>query len=121
MSPGSGGSSSEKTGWPGRSSRGTPNRLSRGRPQLVDRALLADDHPRARALDAAREAVAALARGNDVRAEVAERGEPVVSAGRDEPAQPAPGDVLEEDALDRLARAEREDLLEPRFEKLSHR
>ena len=47
--------------------------------------------------------------------------EPVLAVDRDEPPEPAPRDVLEEDALDRLACAEREDLLEPRFEELSHR
>src|SRR5688572_602066 len=91
------------------------------RPQRADRALLADDHPRARALDAAGEPLAAFPRGHDVRSEVAEPGEPVVPCNGDESPQPAPRDVLEEDALDRLPGAEREDLLQPRFEKLLHR
>jgi len=45
---------------------------------------------------------------------VAERNERAVALERGEPAEPASGDVLEEDALDRLLRAEREDLLERR-------
>ncbi len=93
----------------------------RRRPQLTDRALLADDHPRARAFDAPGEAIAPLPRGHDVRTEVAERGETVVTGDGDEPPEPATGHVLEEDALDRLACAERQDLLEPRFQELSHR
>jgi hypothetical protein len=57
---------------------------------------------------------AALAGRDDVRAYVAERNERAVPLERGEPAEPAQGDVLEEDALDRLLRAERKDLLEPR-------
>src|SRR5918995_3977825 len=91
------------------------------RPQLADRALLADDHPRARALDTARETVAAFSSGHDVHSEVAERGEPGVSRDGHESPEPAPRDVFEEDALHRLSRAERKDLLQPRFEKLLHR
>jgi hypothetical protein len=45
---------------------------------------------------------------------VAERNERAVPLERGEPTEAAPGDVLEEDALDRLLRAEREDLLERR-------
>ena len=37
-----------------------------------------------------------------------------------EAAEPAPRDVLEEDALDRLLRAEVEDLVEPRVDELRH-
>jgi hypothetical protein len=60
------------------------------------------------------ERTAALARRNDVRADVAERNEPVVALERREPTKPAPRDVLEEDALDRLLCTEVEDLVERR-------
>jgi len=45
---------------------------------------------------------------------VAERDEPAVLAQPGEAPEPAPRDVLEEDALDRLLRAEGEDLVERR-------
>jgi hypothetical protein len=45
---------------------------------------------------------------------VAERDEPVLRRDGGEAAEPAARDVLEEDALDRLLGAEREDLLERR-------
>jgi hypothetical protein len=60
------------------------------------------------------EGAAALAGRDDVRADVAERDEPAVARKAREAAEPAPGDVFEEDALDRLLRAEGEDLLERR-------
>ena len=59
-------------------------------------------------------------RGDDVRADVAERRQPPVLGERREAAEAAAGDVLEEDALDRILRAEREDLLEPWFDRVSH-
>jgi hypothetical protein len=52
--------------------------------------------------------------GNEVRADVAERPEPTVPLHRREAAEPAARDVLEEDALDGVLRAEREDLLHVR-------
>ena len=52
--------------------------------------------------------------GDDVRADVAERDEPAAVLERDEAAEPAPGHVLEEDALDRVLGAEREDIRERR-------
>src|SRR5207245_446272 len=58
------------------------------------------------------ECPAALARRDDVRADVAEGPQPPVLGDGAEPAQPAPRHVLEEDALDRVPRAEVEDLLE---------
>jgi hypothetical protein len=45
---------------------------------------------------------------------VTERDQPPVAFERREATQPAPGDVLQEDALDRLLRTEVEDLLERR-------
>ena len=60
-------------------------------------------------------AKAPLRAGRDeVRADVAERDEPAAFLERDEAAEPAPGNVLEEDALDRILRAEGEDILERR-------
>ena len=85
-----------------------------GVPQLVDRPLLADDHPRLPARRRVGERRAALAGRDDVRADVAERDEPAVALERGEAAEPAPRDVLEEDALDRVLRAEGEDLVERR-------
>jgi hypothetical protein len=74
--------------------------------------LLADDHPSLTARRRLGERRAALARRNDVRADVAERDEPAFAGERGEAPEPPAGDVLEEDALDRLLRAEGEDLLE---------
>jgi hypothetical protein len=45
---------------------------------------------------------------------MAERDQPLVAFERGEATQPTPGDVLEEDALDRLLGTEVEDLLERR-------
>jgi hypothetical protein len=59
---------------------------------------------------------AALAGGDDVRTDVAERDERAVSFERGEAPEPAPRDVLEEDALDRLPRAEAENLVERRVD-----
>jgi len=63
-----------------------------------------------------RERAATLARRDDVRADVAERNQRLVARERRELAEPAPCDVLEEDSLDRLLRAEVEDLLERRVD-----
>ena len=89
-------------------------------PELVDRALVADDHARAAAGGGVREAPAIAPGGDDVRADVAERGQaPVLGEGA-EAAQPPPRDVLEEDALDRVLGAELEDLLEPGLDRTFH-
>jgi hypothetical protein len=47
---------------------------------------------------------------------VAERRKPFVASEPGEPAEPAPGDVLEEHALDRLLGAEGENLVERRID-----
>jgi hypothetical protein len=47
---------------------------------------------------------------------VAERVELAALPAADEPTQPPPGDVLEEDALDGIPRAEAEDLLSLRLD-----
>ena len=75
-----------------------------------DRALLADQHPRTARRRRARERAAALhptARRSRRRGRARQ---PAAVAQRDEPAEPAPRDVFEEDALDRILRAEGEDL-----------
>ena len=96
------------------------HRPARGLPQLVDRALLADHHAGARGGGEPGEGSAAGAGRDDVRADVAERRQAPVLGGRAEAAEPAARDVLEEDALDRLLRAEVEDLVEPRVDELRH-
>src|SRR5207244_555689 len=67
------------------------------RPELRDRALVADDHACTSACRDAGETAAVRPGGDDVGADVAERGEPAVVRERREAAEPAPGDVLEED------------------------
>ena len=89
-------------------------RGARRRPELADRALLADHHARAGCGRDLGERVASAARRDDVRADVAERGQPSVPGHGAEPTEAATGDVLEEHALDRVVRAELEDLVEGR-------
>ena len=67
-----------------------------------------------------REAAALPSRRHDVRADVAQRRERAVLLERAEAPEPAPRDVLEEHALDRILRAEGEDLLEDRLERIAH-
>src|SRR4029450_5198249 len=75
----------------------------RGVPQLADRTLLTDHHPRAAAGRRLGEVRAAAAGRGDVGAAVTKGLEPPVAPGHGQEAtQPAPRDVLEEDALDRL-------------------
>ena len=70
--------------------------------------------------DVARERAAAVARRNDVDAEMAERARArPPSATRDEAPESAPRDVLEEHALDGILRAEAEDLLALRLDRAS--
>jgi hypothetical protein len=66
------------------------------------------------------EAAASCARRDDVHADVAERGQlpPVLDAR--EASEPPSGDVLQEHALDRILRAEGENLPEARLDQ-SHR
>jgi hypothetical protein len=78
--------------------------------------LLADDHARLAAHERVGEDCAALAGRDDVRADVTERDEPSLMAEAREAPEPAPRDVLEEDALDPLLRAEGQDLLERRID-----
>ena len=89
-------------------------------PQLGHRALLADQHPCPGAHRHVAVDTAAAARRDDVRTRVAERDETAVFGHPREPAEPAARHVLEEDALDRVLRAVREDLLEGRVDDVRH-
>ena len=57
-------------------------------------------------------------RGNRVYAEMAQSGELAGLVARDEAAEPAAGDVLEEHPLDGIPRAEAEDLIALRLDEL---
>ena len=92
----------------------------RGVPQLADRAFLADHHPRTGAGRRVGEIRAAAAGGNDVGADVAQGLQPPSGGDGREATEPAPRNVLEEDALDRLLRAEGEHLVERRSESFRH-
>ena len=84
-------------------------------PQVAHRPLLADHHPGAAPRHRPGERRTATARGDDVGAHVAERiDSPVPPDDSGEAAEPTPRDVFEEDALDRLLRAEAEHLVERR-------
>jgi hypothetical protein len=74
--------------------------------------LLADDHPRLPSRGRIGERGAIHAGRNDVRTDMAERVQLAPTLECREAPEPASRDVLEEDALDRVLRAEREDLLE---------
>jgi len=94
-----------------------------GIPELRYRPLVADEHTSAPARGGVRKAPAAGSRRNDVRTDVTERRQPVSVGERGETSKPAPRDVLEKDALHRLASAELQDLLEARLDRIacSHR
>jgi hypothetical protein len=82
--------------------------------------LVADDHPGAAARRHVGEASAVSSGRHDVRADVAQRVELVSGGEGAEATEAASRDVLQEDALDWIGRAELENLLEPRFERLGH-
>src|SRR3954468_18627602 len=89
-------------------------------PEVADRVLLADHEPGpSRAVDA-RKDTAAAPRGHEVRADVAERAQAPVLREPGEAAEPAPRDVLEEHALDRVLGAEGQDLVQRRFDQRGH-
>ena len=90
------------------------------RPEVADRVLLADHEPRSPRPVEPGERAAAAPRRNEVRADVAERVQPAVLGEPGEAAEPAPGDVLEEDALDRVLGAEGQDLVQRRFDQRGH-
>jgi hypothetical protein len=83
--------------------RHPPSRLG---PQFGDGVLVADDHPGAAARRHVGEASAVSSGRHDVRADVAQRVELVSGGEGAEPTEAAPRDVLQEDALDRIGRAE---------------
>src|SRR5262245_1450448 len=87
-----------------------------GTPELADRFLLADDHARHAGGRVGGERVAPSAGRDDICAEVAGRVETVLAPNRAEDRVAAPSRVLEEDALDRVARAELEHLVESRID-----
>ena len=89
----------------------TRKRVLRRVPEIRHRARLADQHARRRPAGLPREHAAALARGHDVDPEVAQRAQLSALGTRDEAAEAAPRDVLEEHALHGILRAEPEDLL----------
>ena len=93
-----------------------PRRL----PQFGHRSLLSDQHPGTCSDGDGREGAAPLARRDDVRARVAEGDETAAFLDPAEAAEAPPGDVLEEDALDRVLRAVLEDLLQGRLDDLRH-
>jgi hypothetical protein len=74
--------------------------------------LLADDHSSAPIVSELGEGAAALARRHEVRPRVTEGGETAIAGQSRETAKPAAGDVLEEDTLDRILGAKREDFVE---------
>ena len=90
-------------------------------PELGHRALLADQHPRADPRRRGGEDRAALSGRNDVRPDVTEpaNGRNIVEE-RKEPAMPAPRDILEKHALDRVDGTEVEDLVARRFDHVCH-
>jgi len=81
-------------------------------PQVGDRALLADQHARVPAPDRRREASAAAAGRDDVRAEVAERLQPPAALQPAEAPEASARRVFEEDTLDRILGAKLEDLIQ---------
>ena len=86
-------------------------------PELSDRPLVADDHLRGRLRGGVAEHPAAVARRDEVRAQVAERDERrVLVLDGEEPAEAPARDVLEEHPLDRVARTELEHLVERGFD-----
>src|SRR5262249_36703184 len=95
------------------------SRLRRS-PEISNRVLFADHHPRPAGLRRPRERVAALPRGNHVRTQMTQRRQAPAFGERREPSEPAPGYVLEEDALDGILGAKGEDLAEGGLERRGH-
>ena len=85
-------------------------------PELRHRARLADEHPWRDTYDLAGEGAAPAPRGDGIDADVAEREELPSVRESHEPTEPAPRDVFEEDALDRILRAEAKDLVPLRLD-----
>ncbi len=87
-------------------------------PEIRHRARLSDQHARRRPSGLPRKHAAVLARGHDVDSEMAHRAQLSPLGKRDEAAEAAPRDVLEEHALHGILRAEPEDLLAPGLNEL---
>ena len=96
---------------------GTRQLLAGRLPEIGDGSFLPDQHPRARLAGEIGERAATGARRHDVAAQVAERRQRLVLVGEGgEAPLRAPGDVLEEHALDRRLRAVAEDLVDRRLD-----
>ena len=88
-------------------------------PELADCRRLPDQHARRRAHDIAREPAAAAARGDCVDSDMAERRQVAVLHEPDEAAEPASRHVLQEDALDGILGAERQNLIQRGIDELA--
>ena len=89
-------------------------------PEVGDRTLFADQHPRPRAHGHGGEGAAARPGRDDVRTPVAERYEAAALLEPAEAPEAAAGDVLKEDALDRVPGAVLEDLPQRRLDDVRH-
>ena len=89
-------------------------------PELVHRDLGADDHARAAGKRPAREDAATEARRPDVHSEVTESLERAVLGHGEKVPEPAPGQVLQEDALDWILGTEGKNLIGRRRTELRH-
>ena len=94
--------------------------LLRRLPELGHRTLLADQHPGPSLDGDGCERAAAVPGRNDVRAGVTERDEASALLDPAEAAEPAAGDVLEEDSLHRIPGAVLENLLQRRLDDVRH-
>ena len=85
--------------------------VASGLPELGNSGFVADQHAWARTCRELRKETGPGPGRNDVRAEMAERHQPIPLANGGEAAQSAPGDISEKHALDRVFVAECEDLV----------
>jgi hypothetical protein len=85
--------------------------VASGLPELGNSGFVADKHAWARARRELRKEASPRPGRNDVRAEMAERHQPIPVANGGEATQAAPGDIREKHALDRVFVAECEDLV----------
>src|SRR5438132_382406 len=90
-------------------------------PELGDRALLSDHHARVPGRSDVCETGAPAPGRDDIRAGMTESLEASAPLDRREAPEAAPGHVLEEDALDRVLGAKRQDLVEPGLLQRGHR
>ena len=85
-------------------------------PELRDGALLADEHARPRTCYFGSERAAILSRRDGVDPEMAQRRELTLGNACHETAEPTPGNILEEHALDGVLCTEAEDLIALRLD-----